>query len=221
MEGAALVQQHQELSQVPFFGSCNDLSAQWGQVVADCGQGRYAAARQGYPSLFWERRDDPGPATLCLVIEAAARAHEGIPESAAELLGLAFHQPTWANGWLHHWPLLARLRASLTRQLGEDTYQATWERGGSLDLETTIRSILNESDDTPHPVANQSLLEPLSERELEVLGLIASGLSNREIARRLVLSPGTVKVHTRNIYGKLNVNSRTQAIAQATRLNLL
>jgi ATP/maltotriose-dependent transcriptional regulator MalT len=56
---------------------------------------------------------------------------------------------------------------------------------------------------------------------LEVLGLIAEGLSNREIARRLVLSVGTVKVHTRNIYGKLGVNSRTQALAQAARFNLL
>jgi ATP/maltotriose-dependent transcriptional regulator MalT len=68
---------------------------------------------------------------------------------------------------------------------------------------------------------NQALLEPLSERELEVLGLIARGLSNREIAQRLVLSVGTVKVHARNIYGKLGVGSRTQALARAARLKLL
>ncbi|MBC7814630.1 MAG: response regulator transcription factor, partial [Burkholderiales bacterium] len=62
---------------------------------------------------------------------------------------------------------------------------------------------------------------PLSERELEVLSLIADGLSNRDIAERLYLSVGTIKVHTRNIYGKLNVNSRTQALARATEINLL
>ena len=61
----------------------------------------------------------------------------------------------------------------------------------------------------------------LTRRELEVLELIAEGLSNREIAERLSLSVGTVKVHTRNIYGKLDVNSRTQAVAQAAKLDLL
>jgi LuxR family maltose regulon positive regulatory protein len=55
----------------------------------------------------------------------------------------------------------------------------------------------------------------LSNRELEVLKLIADGLSNAEIAQRLTLSPGTVKVHTRNIYAKLGVKSRTQALAKA------
>ena len=54
-----------------------------------------------------------------------------------------------------------------------------------------------------------------------MLELIAEGLSNREIAKRLYLSLNTVKVHTRNIYGKLNVNSRTQAIARSRALELL
>jgi ATP/maltotriose-dependent transcriptional regulator MalT len=244
-EGVALARENQTIAREPFFGggnalsahreqavqlsgntalprhSCNSLRARWGQVVANCGLKHYADARLGYASLFGVRRDDPGPATVCLALEAAARAHDGMLEEAAELLGLAFHQPAWASGWLHRWPLIARLRADLMRQSGEEAYRAAWERGSCHDLETIICSILSAVDNTPHPTINNSLLEPLSVRELEVLGLIANGLSNRDIARRLVLSVGTVKVHTRNIYGKLSVNSRTQAIAQADRLNLL
>jgi LuxR family maltose regulon positive regulatory protein len=65
------------------------------------------------------------------------------------------------------------------------------------------------------------LVEPLSERELEVLQLIAAGLTNQEIASGLFLALNTVKVHTRNIYGKLGVTSRTQAVARARVLGIL
>jgi LuxR family maltose regulon positive regulatory protein len=68
---------------------------------------------------------------------------------------------------------------------------------------------------------SSALVEPLSERELEVLQLVAEGLTNQEIASRLYLSLNTVKVHTRNIYGKLDVHSRTQAIARSQELGLL
>jgi LuxR family maltose regulon positive regulatory protein len=67
----------------------------------------------------------------------------------------------------------------------------------------------------------QPLIEPLSERELEILQLLADGLSNLDIAERLVITAGTVKAHTASIYRKLNVNSRSQAAAQARKLGLL
>jgi LuxR family maltose regulon positive regulatory protein len=65
------------------------------------------------------------------------------------------------------------------------------------------------------------MVEPLSARELEVLQLIAEGLSNQEIAQRLFISLRTVKWHTGNIYGKLGVEHRTQAIARARVLGIL
>ena len=71
------------------------------------------------------------------------------------------------------------------------------------------------------PGAGTRLAEPLSARELEVLPLIAEGLTNHEIAARLYLSLHTVKAHARNIYAKLGVNSRTQAVARARALGYL
>jgi LuxR family maltose regulon positive regulatory protein len=74
--------------------------------------------------------------------------------------------------------------------------------------------------DDPRPPPSP-LVEPLSQREIEVLELIAEGLTNPEIAARLYLALNTVKAHTRNIYGKLDVHSRTQAIARSRQLGLL
>jgi LuxR family maltose regulon positive regulatory protein len=67
----------------------------------------------------------------------------------------------------------------------------------------------------------QPLVEPLSERELEVLRLLAAGLSNQQIAEELYLSINTVKVHAKNIYGKLNVHGRMQAVQHARELKIL
>jgi len=76
--------------------------------------------------------------------------------------------------------------------------------------------------DPPKSQAPESeLIEPLSERELEVLQLIAEGLTNPEIASKLYLSLNTVKAHTRNIYGKLDIHNRTQAVARARALGIL
>ena len=78
------------------------------------------------------------------------------------------------------------------------------------------KAILHPSSFIPHP-----LVEPLSERELAVLRLVAAGLSNREIAEKLIISPGTAKSHVNHICGKLDVRNRTQAVTRAKELGLV
>ncbi|MBK8901191.1 MAG: tetratricopeptide repeat protein [Anaerolineaceae bacterium] len=71
------------------------------------------------------------------------------------------------------------------------------------------------------PGSDQPLIEPLSDRELEVLQLIAAGLKNREIAEELFVALSTVKTHVNNLYGKLGVSSRVQAVSRAQELHIL
>jgi LuxR family maltose regulon positive regulatory protein len=76
------------------------------------------------------------------------------------------------------------------------------------------------SDLSP-PLRVDQPYEPPSERELEVLRLVARGLSNRQIAEALFVTLGTVKKHLNKIFSKLQVKNRTQAVARARELNLL
>ena len=75
--------------------------------------------------------------------------------------------------------------------------------------------------EAPARGVEQGLLDPLSEREMEVLRLFAKGLANQEIAERLFISLGTVKAHSSNIYRKLDVRNRAQAIIAAREMKLL
>jgi len=74
---------------------------------------------------------------------------------------------------------------------------------------------------TKSKVDQSELIEPLSEREIEVLQLIAEGLTNQEISSRLYITLNTVKTHTRQINAKLGVHTRTQAVARGRALGLL
>jgi LuxR family maltose regulon positive regulatory protein len=88
------------------------------------------------------------------------------------------------------------------------------------------RTVLSAFDTEAGPgtassLPEQPLIEPLTPRELDVLRLIAQGLSNREISERLYLALDTVKGHNRKIFGKLDVQRRTEAIARAREVGLL
>ncbi len=71
------------------------------------------------------------------------------------------------------------------------------------------------------PQAHADLIEPLSERELDVLRLLATDLGGPEIAWELMISPNTTRTHTKNIYDKLGVNNRRSAVRRAEELGLL
>jgi NarL family two-component system response regulator LiaR len=85
---------------------------------------------------------------------------------------------------------------------------------------TRVLEEMREKLNTPPPI-KKPLIEPLSDRELEVLELVAAGFTNREIADRLFIVVGTVKRHINNIYGKLQVRHRAEAVAQARSHSLL
>jgi len=93
------------------------------------------------------------------------------------------------------------------------------EQGPHASFAAHLLSILG-ADDEPRPVYIPETGETLTQREIEVLRLIAQGLSNRAIAERLIISEGTVKTHVHHILHKLDVASRTEAVARARELLL-
>jgi DNA-binding NarL/FixJ family response regulator len=95
--------------------------------------------------------------------------------------------------------------------------------GGVLIEPSVARKVVAEFARMAAPAAkpNQNLDEPLSEREQEILRLLAQGMTNREIAQRLYLAEGTVKNYVTNILGKIGARDRTQAALRAQELGLL
>ena len=153
-----------------------------------------------------------------MVLQAVALHAHDEKDKAAQLLGgaLALAEP---GGFIRSFvdegapmaELLTRMNAS--------------REDGTLRVKEYIHKLLaafgKQKDVYPSALIQQPLAEPLSQRELEVLQLIAQGLSNREISERLFLALDTVKGHNRRIYSKLQVQRRTEAVSRARELGLL
>jgi predicted ATPase/class 3 adenylate cyclase/DNA-binding NarL/FixJ family response regulator len=117
---------------------------------------------------------------------------------------------------LERWLVLAR------QALSETTRTAAWEAGRAMTLEQAIASALEPAPQPPGPTpAKASYPAGLTAREVEVLCLVAQGLTDPQVAEQLVLSPRTINAHLASIYGKLGVNSRTAATRFAIDHNLV
>ena len=154
-----------------------------------------------------------------MVLQAVALEAHGEKEEAAQLLAdaLALAEPGgFIRIFVDEGLPMARLMSEAAAQGIMPGYTARLLAA----FEAEAQKSKPRSHLPPAPTA-QSLTEPLSQRELEVLRLIAQGLSNREISERLFLALDTVKGHNRRIFGKLLVQRRTEAVAKARSLDIL
>jgi LuxR family maltose regulon positive regulatory protein len=157
-----------------------------------------------------------------LVLQAIAHRAAGDRGEAASLLGEAMEigEPEgFVRLFVDEGPPMAHM---LQEAAAEGLHREYCLRLlGAFSMDATGAGLGGPASHGGRPPGAGGLAETLSKRELELLSLIAEGLSNQDIAERLFLSPHTVKAHVRNIYSKLDVSSRTQAVARARALGIL
>jgi LuxR family maltose regulon positive regulatory protein len=154
-----------------------------------------------------------------MALQAVAQHLAGDDNTAKQILGeaLALAEP---GGYIRLFVDEGAPMAQLLLKAASDGVMPDYIRKLLAVFEAEKRNRQGKSD-PPHVSPEQPLIEPLSQRELQILQLIAQGLSNREIGQRLFLALDTVKGHNRRIFDKLLVQSRTEAIARARELGLL
>ncbi len=150
-----------------------------------------------------------------LVLQALAYRTQGQPDKALSTLerALVLARP---GGYIRVFVDEGQAIIGLLRQLAKQRHE---QESAQIQL-VEILAALGQTVELTAPAA-QPLIEPLTDREFEVLQLIANGASNRDIGQEMVISVHTVKKHISNIFGKLGVNSRTEALARAQELDLI
>jgi DNA-binding NarL/FixJ family response regulator len=116
--------------------------------------------------------------------------------------------------------LYGRVKDDVRARVGETAFEAALDDGLAMSAEQAVEYAL-EDPATPHDDTIPAAQAGLTRREVEVLRLVAKGLSNREIATDLVLSEHTVHRHVANVLAKLGASSRAAAVAQASSHGLL
>lgn len=156
-----------------------------------------------------------------LLVKAVLAEKEGRPDAAEDYLVTALEEGSGA-GYFQLFVDEGRETAPVYARLIDGLHKSTAKAAAYENyLRSIFRKIAPPADREGHLCNNPpGLVEELSARELEILHMLCQGLSNKEISQELFLSVGTVKWHTSNIYGKLGVRNRTEAVMLAQQLKL-
>jgi predicted ATPase/DNA-binding CsgD family transcriptional regulator len=193
----------------------------WAFAALSCGLGRPADARVYIQKALDLANPDSTPGPIIWIVPCVAYTlGETDHTTAVELLAWVCSYPDTALHWARHWPLIDRLQAQLQALIGRAAYQTHWEKGKARTFDS-IASYLHQAFRSADTAAAAAPQQRLTAREREILGLMAAGMTNPQIAAQLVIGAGTVKTHTLTIYRKLEVANRTQAITRAQELGLL
>lgn len=153
------------------------------------------------------------------ILKAFLAEHKGNPREAETFLKEALYEGYRASYFQIFVDEGKKLLPLLKRILKKETNKK--KKQYMLGI-AEARPLAEEDSILPHEApSSQKLVETLTPRELEILHLISRGLSNAHISKELSLSPNTIKWYNSNIFGKLGVKNRTEAIAEARRLHLL
>jgi LuxR family maltose regulon positive regulatory protein len=208
--------------EIPRITECRVLIAEG----SDAGLQEAIAKLQGYEG---ENRavNNTFQTIIILPLLALAFKKQGRVDDALSALeqALDLAEPGgWIQPFVEIGPPIADLLTRLKHQgVAPDYIDQVLAAFGTTDEPGTTEALDSSLGHRPPsaPGTAPGLVEPLTEREMEVLTLLAQRLTNKEIAQELVVAPGTVKAHTHSIFGKLGVEDRRQAVVRAIELGLL
>ena len=187
-------------------------------VAQEAGQEGQAVDFYRQALEWFERAGDRLGIARCLEGVAALAAHRGQAEQAGRLFGAAeaLLEQTGLAPWPGWFPAhlrperLARARAATEDNLGPEAFRHAAAAGARLSLHVAVAEALGTLAAKAVPPVRPAQSGPLTPREMEVAGLVALGLSNRQIARRLFISEHTAATHIQHILAKLGFSSRAQ-----------
>jgi ATP/maltotriose-dependent transcriptional regulator MalT len=203
-----------------------------GLGLAALGLGEHKLAQEHFiQGLRLATMADATPLTLSLLVTVGTFLLEaGVAELGLATLSIVAHHPAAEQNTRERAQKLLKAHGGRGVTISIPGWPDLEAAGPAPHLDTvlmTLQGRLGNLERVPPAeqaihirAEEQPLIEPLTERELEVLQQITLGLTNREIAEKLVIALSTVKSHIKNIYGKMGVSNRVQAVARAQELGL-